>query len=93
VTNFIVVVFPSEAQAEEGLRQLQALHEGGEITRFAQAMIQRDAKGAVSVMNVDSDGPLGAPVGALIGGLVGLFGALYGILTIVFAIQVRAYRS
>jgi uncharacterized membrane protein len=74
MTKFIVVVFPDEKKAEEGIRALEALHQEGSVTVYNAAVLMKDADGNTSVRHEKGQGPLGAGVGALLGGLVGLVG-------------------
>jgi hypothetical protein len=74
MTKFIVAVFPDEAKAEEGQRALTALHDQGDLTVYAAAVLVKGADDIVSVRRETSPGPLGVGLGALIGGLVGLLG-------------------
>jgi uncharacterized membrane protein len=76
--KFVVVAFPDEKQAYEGVRALKELNGEGSLTLYSTAVIQRNAKGGISVKQAQTDGPIGTGVGALVGGLVGLFAGPVG---------------
>jgi len=71
--KFVVVAFPDEKQAYEGVRALKELSGEGSLTLYSTAVIQRDAKGGIAVKQAQTDGPIGTGVGALVGGMIGLF--------------------
>jgi uncharacterized membrane protein len=77
--KMVVVVFDSERQAYEGVRILKDLHAEGSITLYEEAIIAKDASGAVAVREAADGGPLGTAVGMLTGGLVGLLGGPAGV--------------
>lgn len=83
MSKFVVIVFPGEAQAYQGVRALKELHGEGNLTLYGMAVIAKDAKGTLSVKDAADPGPLGTAVGALVGGLVGVLagpaGALAGV--------------
>ena len=74
MTKYIVVVFPNEAKAYDGTRALKALHDEGSLTVYGMSVVTRDAKGALSVKQSETAGPVALGVGTLVGGLVGLLG-------------------
>jgi uncharacterized membrane protein len=77
--RLVVVVFDSERQAYAGTRLLKELHAEGSITLYGEAVIAKDASGAVEVKQAADDGPLGTAVGMLTGGLVGVLGGPIGV--------------
>ena len=77
--KFVIVVFPDEAKAYEGVRTFQDLHQEGSVTVYGTVVVQRDAKGGLTVKQRSDEGPLGTGVGALTGGLIGLFGGPVGV--------------
>src|SRR5258705_9549216 len=79
MTKFIVVVFPNESKAYDGTVALEALHNEGMLTVYANAVVAKDANGTLSVKRTETTGPLGTGVGALVGGLVGLLGGPVGV--------------
>ncbi len=80
MSKFVVIVFPSEAQAYQGTRALNELHAEGSLTLYGVAVIVKDAAGKVTIKEAADDGPLGTAVGTLVGGLVGLMGGPVGAL-------------
>jgi uncharacterized membrane protein len=79
MNNMIVTVFGSEAQAYEGVRALNRLHEEGSISLHAYAVIAKDAKGAVNVKQESDPGPVGSAIGLGAGSLIGLLGGPVGV--------------
>lgn len=78
MNNIVVVVFPDEARAHEGLRALQELHREGNVAVYATAVLQRELDGELSVKRPSNQGPLGLGVGAVAGGLIGIIGGPVG---------------
>lgn len=78
ISKFVVITFPDESKAAEGVRALKELHSNGAIALYGHAVIERDAKGTLSIKQKAGEGPLGVGVGALVGGLLGLFGGPMG---------------
>lgn len=78
MSKFILVVFPSEAKASEGLSALHQLHEEASISLYSTSVIKREKTGSLSVKQTQDEGPVGMGVGALVGALVGLFAGPMG---------------
>jgi uncharacterized membrane protein len=76
--KFVVVVFPDERRAYEGVSQLRQLHEEGSVSLWATSVVRREADGTLTIVQEGDPGPLGVGVGALTGGLIGLFGGPVG---------------
>ncbi len=76
--KMLVATFNSEADACKGLTALKDLHEAGDITLYATAVLVKDASGAVTIKQRDAPGPVG-PVGTLAGSAVGLLGGPVGV--------------
>jgi uncharacterized membrane protein len=76
--KMMVVVFPEETAAYEGLKALKELHARADITLYAAAVVVKDSSGAISVKQAVDPGPLGTAVGMLTGSLVGLLGGPVG---------------
>jgi uncharacterized membrane protein len=74
MSKFVVVVFPNEAKASEGLHAFKELDAEDSLTVYAGAVIVKDADGTVSVKERHGRRPFHAAIGAVIGGLVGLIG-------------------
>ena len=74
MSKFVVVVFPDEAKAYEGLRALKELDAEDSLTVYAGAVIAKDADGTVAVKERHSRRPFGVAVGTVLGGLIGLIG-------------------
>ncbi len=67
----LVAVFNSQTQAYKGLDALKDLHQKGDITLYAVAVVSKDMDGKVSVKQAADEGPVGTAVGMLTGALVG----------------------
>lgn len=78
MNEFVVVIFPSEAKAYEGVHALQELHAEASVTVFGTVVVQREANGTLSIKQRSDEGPVGFGVGALVGGLIGMFGGPAG---------------
>jgi len=78
MSEFIVVAFPDEQKAYEGLRALKELHAEGSVTLYSNAVIQRSAEGRVLVKERQSELPISTGLTALVGGLVGMFAGPIG---------------
>ena len=74
MSKFVVVVFPNEAKASEGLHAFKELDAEDSLTVYAGAVIVKDAEGTVSVKEGHGRRPFGEAVGAVLGGLIGLIG-------------------
>lgn len=79
MSKFVVITFPDEKKAYEGVRSLKELHAEGSLTLYSSSVVQRDSHGMLSVKDKDSEGPIGIGVGALVGGLIGLFAGPVGV--------------
>jgi uncharacterized membrane protein len=80
MSKFVVIVFPGEAQAYQGVRALNGLHAEGSLTLYGMAVMAKDAEGQISIKEAAEAGPLGTAVTALVGGLVGVIGGPVGVL-------------
>ncbi|MFO7285689.1 MAG: DUF1269 domain-containing protein [Gammaproteobacteria bacterium] len=78
MNKFVVVVFPDEGKADEGVRALQALHDDGEITLYGLRVAHKSEGGEIALVEKVGMGMPGAAVGALAGALVGLLGGPLG---------------
>ncbi len=79
MNKFVVVVFPDEKKAYEGLHALRELHDDGSVTVWGTAVVQRRSDGTLEIKQRNDDGgPRAIGLGALLGGLVGLFGGPVG---------------
>ena len=79
MNKFLVVVFPDEKKAYEGIHALHELHDDGSITVWGTAVVQRGPDGSLEVKQRNDDGgPRAIGLGALLGGLVGFFGGPVG---------------
>jgi uncharacterized membrane protein len=74
MSKFVVVIFPDEAKAQEGMCALRELHAEGSLTSYSEAVLTKNADGKVSMTQEEGPGPRGTALGALLGGLVGLLG-------------------
>ncbi len=80
--KIVVVVFPSENGAYDGMRALEDLNNEGSIHLYAKALITMGADGKVIVKQKDNHALVGTGVGLLVGilvgGLIGPLGAVVG---------------
>jgi uncharacterized membrane protein len=72
MSKFVVIVFPDEKKAYEGVRALNELHGEGSLTLYSDAVIQRGAQGSIDVKETRTRGPIATGVGVLVGGLIGM---------------------
>ncbi len=80
MNKMIVAVFDSETKAHEGLSALKNLHNAGDVTLYASAVIGKDAGGKMKTLTVQDEGPVGMATGFFTGGLLGLLGGSVGAL-------------
>ena len=79
MNKMLVVVFDNETEAYKGLDALRALHNSGDITLYASAVVSRDATGQVRIPQAADEGPIGTATGLLSGSLIGLLGGPIGL--------------
>ena len=79
MSNFIVVIFPTETQADEGRKALRELQDEGKLTIHGMAIITKRADGKVSMKDEAGEAPLGTAVGTVVGSLIGLLGGPVGL--------------
>ncbi len=65
--NVVIALFPDQAQADEAVRALDALHRQGTVTVYATAVLRRDASGELSIDRHSHGGPLGHLLHAALG--------------------------
>ena len=75
----LIAVFETETKAYEGLSALKDLHNNGDITLYATAVINKDKSGQVRVKDSADEGPIGTGVGLLTGSLLGILGGPVGL--------------
>src|SRR5688572_7021032 len=78
MNKMIVTIFNDETSAYEGARALEALHNEGNLTLNAAAVVAKDANGRVTVKQADDQGPVGTFFGLTSGALIGLLGGPIG---------------
>lgn len=76
--KILIAVFDTEEAAFEGVSVLKDLHQDGDISLYASAVIAKDAHGQVAVRQAADRGPVGTLVGIVTGSLVGLLGGPVG---------------
>jgi uncharacterized membrane protein len=79
MSEYIGIIFPTEAKANEGSLVLKDLHAEGSIALSGMVVVAKDATGTLSVKKSVDKRHLGTVAGALIGGLAGLPGGLVGV--------------
>lgn len=72
MNKMIVAVFDTEEKAFEGLSELKNLHENGDISMHATAVLTKDGNGKLSLKESADEGPIGTAVGMLSGILIGM---------------------
>jgi uncharacterized membrane protein len=75
----LVVVFDNELKAYDGFRALAELDSEGSISIHAQAVIEKNADGKVTVRQKGDDFPIRTVGGTAIGALIGLLGGPIGV--------------
>src|SRR6187402_1694786 len=78
-SNFIVVIFPTEKQADEGRKALKELQDEDKLTIHGMAIITKRTDGKVSMKDQADEAPLGTAIGAVVGSLIGLLGGPVGL--------------
>lgn len=79
MNKILISVFDTEEAAFEGVSALKDLHQNGDITLYASAVIAKDPQGQVAVRQAADRGPIGTLVGIVTGSLVGLLGGPVGV--------------
>ncbi|MCK6561783.1 DUF1269 domain-containing protein [candidate division KSB1 bacterium] len=79
MNKMLVAVFDSEVVAAEGFSALKGLHNDGDITVYATAVLVKDASGKVSIKQAADQGPIGTGLGMLAGSMVGLLAGPVGL--------------
>src|SRR3974377_44996 len=77
--KMLVVVFDNETKAYEASHALIELDKEGSIAIFAEAVIQKNNDGTVSMKRADDRFPVGTTGGTAIGALIGLLGGPIGL--------------
>jgi len=77
--KMLVAVFDNETKAFEGLSALKDLHKNGDITLYANAVVNADASGKLNVQQTTDNSGFGTATGLFIGSLVGLLGGPIGL--------------
>ncbi|HVO91531.1 MAG TPA: DUF1269 domain-containing protein [Terriglobales bacterium] len=78
MNELLVAVFDSEDAAVKGMHTLSDLHQEGDISLYASALIVKGRDGNISVKQQSGERPLGFALGLLTGGIVGLLGGPAG---------------
>lgn len=79
MNKMLIAVFDTETQAYEGLSALKGLHQDGDITLYAAAVISKDLNGQVRVKDNADQGPIGTGVGLMTGSLIGILAGPVGL--------------
>ncbi|APZ91583.1 DUF1269 domain-containing protein [Fuerstiella marisgermanici] len=80
MSKFVVAVFDTEEGAYKGSQALKDLHRDGDVSLYAEAIIEKNNDGKVAVKSAADEGPLGAALGLLTGSMVGAFAGPVGLL-------------
>lgn len=78
MSKFVVAIFPSEAQAEEGSGAIRELDSEGVLSLYAMGIVSKDEQGNVTTELGKSPSMPSAAMGGVIGGLIGLLGGPIG---------------
>jgi uncharacterized membrane protein len=79
MNKVLVSVFDNEKQAFEGLTALKELHQSGDISLYASAVVVKLDDGRISIKQEADSGPIGTLAGVVTGALVGLLGGPAGV--------------
>lgn len=79
MNKILVAIFDEESTAYKGLSSLRDIHNDGDISLYAAAVIMKDSSGKVSVKETLDEGPIGTALGILTGSMVGLLGGPAGV--------------
>ncbi len=74
MNKMIISVFDTEEKAFEGLTAFKALHQEGDITMYANAVVNKNEEGNVAIKESSDQGPIGTAVGMFSGTLIGMIG-------------------
>ena len=80
MSKYVVVVFPDESRAYEGVGAFNALHQEQSLTLYGIAVIAKDADGKAELKESEDEGPVGTALGMLTGGLIGALAGPAGLL-------------
>lgn len=80
MNKLIITVFNTEQEAFEGLTAIKELHNNGDISVYATAVVNKNETGEVAIKDVSDRGPIGTSVGMLSGALIGLVAGPSGLL-------------
>ncbi len=81
MNKILIGSFKTEVDAYNGLDALKKLHEQGDITLWASAVLVKGADGTANVKYTDAIGPVGTVLGSVTGATVGLLGGPAGAVT------------
>jgi uncharacterized membrane protein len=79
MNKMLVAVFDNENNAFKGLSALKDLHQQGDISLYATAVVSKNEKGQLSLNTAADQGPIGTTTGLLTGSLIGLIGGPVGL--------------
>ena len=72
MNKMIITVFNTEEKAYEGLTAFKTLHQNGDISVYATAVINKNETGEIKIKQISDNGPVGTAVGMVSGALIGL---------------------
>src|SRR4030095_17214288 len=78
MNKMLIAVFETETKAYEWLSALKGLHNDGDITLYAAAVINKDKNAQIRIKEGADQGPIGTGVGLLTGSLIGLLAGPLG---------------
>lgn len=79
MNKILIGSFKTEVDAYNGLDALKKLHEQGDITLWASAVLVKSTDGTADIKYTDAIGPVGTVLGTVTGATVGLLGGPAGV--------------
>lgn len=79
MNKMLAAVFDTEDAAYEGLSALKDLHNNGDITLYATAVVSKESSGVIREKQIAEEGPVGTALGLMTGSLVGLLAGPVGL--------------
>ncbi len=77
--RMLVVVFDNEKKTYDGSKALAALDAEGSISVYAEAIIEKNDDGTVTIKQIKEEFPISTVSGTAIGALIGVLGGPIGV--------------